>query len=457
MQTAADIHALRAQALEYKNKGDIDKAIFLLRECLRDEGYDQKALRASVLYHLGLAYVMQKKAHQAAECFRECLRFDPLHTKAYHHLYPEHTIPEACSGSEMSGIIPLPSRASRRGYLNIGYPCDLRCQFCYYHFRKEESPFISLDQACREIDRMRDLYGLNAVDISGGEPTLYKELPQLIRYARKRQIAPSVITHGNHLVPKYVDELVSAGLADFLISVHGLDEVYDRTVGKRCFHVLDQNLRALKEKGLAFRTNTTVSSLNVDQLVDIAAYLKDLKPLVANLIVFNPGYEWKEKDEISFSAPYVRYAEPIHEAIDILEPQTTVNVRFYPFCFMKGYEKNNSNFQQQGYDPYEWSFYQKVGCTMADVTELARKGSGVAIYAEEAAEVAYNAFARQQEYDQNCKSRLCMQCAYEKICSGFFDNYVRIFGFKAEPVGGPAVIDPLFFRKQDPARRIYGF
>ena len=244
---------------------------------------------------------------------------------------------------------------------------------------------------------------------------------------------------------------------DFLISVHGLNDVYDRTVGRQSFHLLDRNIQGIRKRGIPFRTNTTVSTLNIDQLADIAAYLKKLTPVVSNFIVFNPGYEWKEKNEISFSAPYARYAEPLHRAIDILEPETTVNVRFYPFCFMKGYEKNNSNFQQQGYDPYEWSFYQKVGYEPAHVDELKRRGRGVSVYAEEDAEIAYNAFARQQEYDQNCKSRQCMQCAYEKICSGFFYNYVRIFGFDAEPVSGPAVEDPLFFRKQAPARRIYGF
>ena len=205
MQTTAEIHALRLQALECKDKGSLEKAVSLLRACLREEGYDAKGLQASVLYHLGHVYIMKKMPHKAVECFRECLRFDPLHVKAYQHLHPGDPDAAAGSTSEKGGAIPLPSRASRRGYLNIGYPCDLQCQFCYYHFRKDERPFIPLRQACREIDRMRDVYGLNAVDISGGEPTLYKELPQLIRYARRRDIAPSVITHGNRLVSEYVD------------------------------------------------------------------------------------------------------------------------------------------------------------------------------------------------------------------------------------------------------------
>ena len=199
-----------------------------------------------------------------------------------------------------------------------------------------------------------------------------------------------------------------------------------------------------------------VSKLNIGQFSELANYLKQVKPKVSNFLVFNPGHEWRETVDVTFGGRYSDYQKPIHQAIDILEPEVTVNVRFYPLCFMKGYEKNNSNFPQQGYDPYEWSFYQKRETCEDEIRDLYIRGKKMNIYHEEEEEIPYNALALKQGYEQCLKSEKCFACSCRNICSGFPYNYIKRFGFGEEkPFTGGLVKDPLCFRRQDAKNRIY--
>ncbi len=78
---------------------------------------------------------------------------------------------------------------SKRGVLWLGQTCNLRCYFCYFLNRIADSehpehPFMSLEK-CKEIcHTLRYFYGNTAIDIQGGEPTIYPEILELIRLSR---------------------------------------------------------------------------------------------------------------------------------------------------------------------------------------------------------------------------------------------------------------------------------
>lgn len=455
-----NIKPLREQAVALEARGKYQQARELLEQCLHAGPQDHPEQYISALYHLGVVCEKLGDQAKALDYFRQCLRHNTIHAQAARNirrLSGQETEDKSFQLREPS-IISLPSRATRRGFLLLGYPCDLDCRFCYYHFKKKPTRFMPLEHAKEKIDQMKYHYGCTSVDISGGEPTLYKELVPLIAYCREKGVAPTIITHGSRLDPEMIRRFMDNGLSDFLVSLHALGDDYDHTVGKKRFHILNKNLDYMSGHNIPFRTNSVVSLLNIERFHQLAAYLKEIKPKVCNFIVFNPGHEWREQEQIDFSAKYSVYRGPLHRAIDLLEPGITVNVRFYPFCFMKGYEKNNSNFPQQGYDPYEWSFYQKRDMDEAAVFDLYQKGRAVEIFHREVEEIPYNALARLQANEQYLKSEPCFRCSYRNICSGFSYNYARLSGFdEARPFTGELIEDPLYFRMQDPNNRVFGF
>jgi len=79
-----------------------------------------------------------------------------------------------------------------------------------------------------------DVYGNNSVDIQGGEPTIYRHIVPLVQYCNEIGLKPTLISNGYALANREkCKQFKEAGVYDFLLSVHGLGERYDKIVGAR--------------------------------------------------------------------------------------------------------------------------------------------------------------------------------------------------------------------------------
>jgi hypothetical protein len=73
-----------------------------------------------------------------------------------------------------------------------------------------------------------------------------------------------------------------------------------------------------------------------------------------NIITFNPFHEW-QSELPGFQIKHSVAAKYIKKAIDVAGDKLWVNVRYIPFCMMKGYEKHIVGFKQVYFDEYEWN------------------------------------------------------------------------------------------------------
>ena len=126
---------------------------------------------------------------------------------------------------------------TKRGVVWLGQTCNLRCYFCYFKDRindnsHPEHQFMSLNKAKEILQILKDYYGNNAVDIQGGEPTIYPYIFELLKYANSIGIAPTLITNGIVLSnEEKVKQFKDSGVKDFLFSLHALGTTYDEIVG----------------------------------------------------------------------------------------------------------------------------------------------------------------------------------------------------------------------------------
>lgn len=256
---------------------------------------------------------------------------------------------------------------TRRGVLWLGQTCNLRCKFCYFIDRiasaqHPEHPFMSLDKASSICRTLRDFYGNTAVDIQGGEPTIYPQIFELISLCRDIGLYPTLITNGIvldkiELCRKYRD----AGVRDFLVSVHGLGAVYDELVG--CPGGSDRQMKGLanlQESGIPFRFNCVLAKSVLPQLADVARLAIGTGVRAVNFISFNPFEDQTSRGKRSLcDVPSYSEVKPaLTEALDLLEEAgVEANVRYFPFCMMEPrHFKNCYNFQQLSYDHHEWDF-----------------------------------------------------------------------------------------------------
>lgn len=93
--------------------------------------------------------------------------------------------------------------------------CNLRCPFCHnrelvlYPERLETYPFAYIE------DRLTTLRGwLDGVCVTGGEPTLHADLPDLLKEIRKLGLAVKLDSNGTR--PAVLESLVAQGLIDYL-------------------------------------------------------------------------------------------------------------------------------------------------------------------------------------------------------------------------------------------------
>ena len=256
-------------------------------------------------------------------------------------------------------------RITRRGAIWLGQTCNLRCHFCFFIDRIEdtshpEHEFMSLEKAKRICKTLVDVYGNNAVDIQGGEPTLWRPILPLIEYCRTIGLTPSLITNAVVLDDKKrVLEFKKAGLREFLVSVHGLGPAHDWAVGVEGAH--ERQMKALRnmiEVGIPFRLNTVLTRASLMHLPQIARLAALTGARVANFLTFLP-FDDQATAGARTALNLPRHSEviaPLTEALDLLaEAGVEANVRFFPLCLLpERHRQAGFNLQQLPYDEREW-------------------------------------------------------------------------------------------------------
>ena len=249
---------------------------------------------------------------------------------------------------------------SKRFVLHVGYSCNERCRFCYYRESLEKGTVKDLKtEEVRKRLRIARRHGKNAVDFSGGEPTIREDLPDLIEYARaigyKKVciITNGIVTAREEKCRKYVD----SGLNDVLVSLHSArEELHDHlTRVKGSFNKVGRTIENFSKLGLGIRINTVVTNLNYNDLDYYFSYVRKYNPLAVNLLVYNPSEECVTyKDEDVSIVDYNPISEALSSALDAHSHEfNRINVRFLPFCLLKGHEDKIRTMWQKIYEAEE--------------------------------------------------------------------------------------------------------
>ena len=183
----------------------------------------------------------------------------------------------------------IPS-APYRMDLALTYRCNNACAHCY-NARSRSYPELSAEKWFSIIDRLWDL-GIPHLVFTGGEPTLYKDLPSLIGYAEKKGQITGLNTNGRKLGdPDYLHQLINAGLDHIQITFESSDaEVHDQMV---CHSgAWNETLAGLKNALANHKyvmTNTTMLKNNIHTIPNTLQVLGDLgvKTIGLNALIYS--------------------------------------------------------------------------------------------------------------------------------------------------------------------------
>ena len=160
--------------------------------------------------------------------------------------------------------------------LSVTDRCNLRCQYCM-----PEQNYVWLPRAdiltFEEIDTLVNVFtgvGVDKVRITGGEPLLRKNLPDLIALlARKTALADLALTTNGMLLADQLEALRAAGLPRLTVSLDTLQA--DRFKALTRFDSLDVVLR-----GLELAASAGFDSVKVDTVVIRAVNDDELVPIL---------------------------------------------------------------------------------------------------------------------------------------------------------------------------------
>jgi len=163
----------------------------------------------------------------------------------------------------------------------LTYRCNNRCTFCYASApdRAHDVPEMTTAEVERVIDKIVAQAQVPMISFTGGEPTLRRDLPELIAYAKSKKMRTNLITNGTRCKnAEWVAKLKDAGLDSAQVSLEAADaDVHNRIVGNpRAYAQTVQGIKNLKAAGIHTHTNTTIYPLNRDHLNALIDFLADL-------------------------------------------------------------------------------------------------------------------------------------------------------------------------------------
>ncbi|MBU1110079.1 radical SAM protein [Patescibacteria group bacterium] len=150
-----------------------------------------------------------------------------------------------------------PVKITKRAVLYVTMLCNASCKFCYYRFESNRK-HTPLEDIKKNLSSFKKDYGIEYVDITGGEPTIHPQIIDIVKSSCDIGIKPTVIT--NALKPDVISSLVENGLEDLLVSIQGFRDGHDEVVGiSGAYEKIIETLTVLKSKSFEFRFNTVLT------------------------------------------------------------------------------------------------------------------------------------------------------------------------------------------------------
>lgn len=307
------------------------------------------------------------------------------------------------------------------GYIQVTRECNQMCRFCSNPPTElQERRFSDMK---RMVDRfVKDSYA--GVILTGGEPTLGKDLHAIIEYCRKIDFPCRLTTNGQKLADKkYVDKLAESGLKHLHLSIYSCKPEIQNylTQNPDSFRNISLALTNLAQQNtIIVNINTVINRYNADHLVSIVRWVMEQNPNI-------PHFVWNNLDPLMNRASRNKNTIPrlydfeveLQKAMEYLSAQRkTFRVERVPLCYM-------------GLFPH---------CS-TETRKIVKKEERMVYFLDEKACVRQHQ-KKQWVYD---KAPICHFCSVNDICAGLYqmDTYYSSHE-----------LYPLFIDKQEVVRAI---
>lgn len=155
--------------------------------------------------------------------------------------------------------------------LNVTNRCNFHCVHCAFDsgvIKMSEPSLLKLSKILRETKEL----GGRRIDITGGEPTLRKDLTEIISIGKKLGYKIELVTNASLLDKEKLQKFKTLGLDGIAISLDGSNsKVYNKIRGrdKETFDKIIENIKISCKFGFYTKVNVVVFQSNLENIPKI--------------------------------------------------------------------------------------------------------------------------------------------------------------------------------------------
>ncbi len=216
----------------------------------------------------------------------------------------------------------------------VGFKCNNNCKFCSIGERDFNK---TTKQIKKDIDRAI-LEKPKEINFTGGEPTIRKDILELIEYTKGKVDDIRVTTNGRMFsYKKFTEKAVSYGLTGAIFSIHGhKPELHDYlTSVKGSFNQAISGLKNLSDLVDNISINVVITSKNYKALPEITKFLIDRFSIRSFCFIY-PTIDGNLKKNMFLLASYEDTVSYVEKAMEIASKRNVVSWPLnIPPCFLK--------------------------------------------------------------------------------------------------------------------------
>lgn len=299
-------------------------------------------------------------------------------------------------------------------FVSPSYVCNEKCIFCPCALNARRYTSLTLDELCRAVDLAAEQEKIEMVLISGGEPTIYKDILGLVSYIKGKGLNFGILSNSLKFSDsEYLNSFIEVSGNGFELTTafHSYkEEEHDRVTSVPGSFIKSLlGVSNLINAGVNVTVKHIINNKTYKELPEYVDWLYGTFPdnvpwVLCNIDLTGTALTNEEDSAVPFSVsrPYLERA--LDKVIEYRKNGRNRVVRIFntPFCSI---------------DPYYWSFLQKYE-------------------SEEEMAALYLPYEKQDENrirfnlkgDGGARFKPCQECVLQPQCPGTWKKTAEVLG-----------------------------
>jgi GTP 3',8-cyclase len=191
--------------------------------------------------------------------------------------------------------------------ISLTNSCNLACQYCVdphkaNHFENPSGKSLDLKDYVKAVVSIHKNSPLSTVRLTGGEPLLFKNIPELVRRIKEMGIPEVKLTTNGVFLKSKAKELREAGLSAVNVSLDAAEaETFLKVTRRKNFDRVIEGIDESIHQGMEVKLNAVIMRrINDNQIVPLLSFAQDRGIVIRYLELMKMGYMQNAFDQFFF-------------------------------------------------------------------------------------------------------------------------------------------------------------